>query len=521
MNAVLVNPNLMALRDDVFTTGVVYMPIGLAYVAASLRADGIPTCVVDAFGSEPTKTRIEGKFLVFGLECAEVVRRIPSDASVVFLYANQLANFQSMANILKAIKAARPTLPLVVVENTQAVTAFALRAVAKSLFDAGADYLLEGEAEQAAVHVARALSTGADASHLPGLSSRAFANPSGPKAAIDELPFPAWDLFPIRNYWSLHFAHGPLSSRRYLPLLTSRGCPYPCKFCVVPATNNQRWRGRSAASVVAEMEHWQQSLGVSEFHIEDLDPTIDDKRTQAICRAILDRKLRVRWKLVAGTKVETMRSEETIDLMAQAGCRYISISPESGSARVLKLMAKPFKVDHAFRLIGRMNRVGIRSQACFVIGFPGETDEDREMTRTLVRDLTRSGVDEIALFLVAPVPGSAIFDQLTGYQSLSELNFSPTWRADYPVLSRFRMQLYREFLIGKTLRFPLKIARQAFNFAFRRFETKMEMVPYRALVFRLRDFFARRSATQEALAGSAAVAAVAPTDENGKKREAA
>ena len=61
--------------------------------------------------------------------------------------------------------------------------------------------------------------------------------------------------------------------------------------------------------------------------------------------------------------------------MARAGCRYISVSPESGSPRVMKLMGKSFKLEHATRLIRKMNRVGIRSQACFVLGFPGEEDE--------------------------------------------------------------------------------------------------------------------------------------------------
>ncbi len=494
MSVVLVNPNLLAQQNDTFTTGIVYMPIGLAYLAASLRRHGLPVRVLDAFGERPTQTRIEGKFLVFGLDYDQLAARIPADARVVLLYANQLANAQSLLGILGALKQRRPDLPVVIVENTQAVTAFALRPVAARFFAAGADYVLTGEAEESAVQLARALLAGrlADLSRVPGLCGPGFANPPARGIALDELPLPAWDLFPVRNYWNLRFAHGPLSTRRYLPLLTSRGCPYPCKFCVVPATNGQRWRGRSPENVVAEIEHHLRTYDVHEFHLEDLDPTIDDRRIRKLCRLIIDRRLPIEWKIVAGTKVETMRSEETIDLMAKAGCRYISISPESGSPRVLKLMSKPFRVDHALRLIKRMNQVGIRSQACFVLGFPGETDEDRQLTWQMVHDLTRGGVDEIALFIIAPVPGSAIFNQFEGYQSLSELNFTPTWRQDYEELSRFRKRLYGRFLLWKARYHPLKIVRQVGNFLRQRFETKMEMVPYRALIFRLRGLFARR-----------------------------
>jgi radical SAM superfamily enzyme YgiQ (UPF0313 family) len=147
-------------------------------------------------------------------------------------------------------------------------------------------------------------------------------------------------------------------------------------------------------------------------------------------------------------------------------------------------MRKPFNLDHAVRIVNRMNQDGIRSQACFVLGYPGENDEDLQLTWNLVRDLTRVGVDEIALFIITPVPGSSIFAQFSGYQSLSELNFSPVWRPDYAKLSRFRLNLYAHFLWWKLRYHPLKLLRQPFNFLRRRFETKMEMVPYRAFVLK-------------------------------------
>ena len=491
MSVVLINPNLLAQRSDLFTTGIVYMPIGLAYVAASLREAGLRPTVIDAYGEAPQRTRKEGKFLAFGLTVDEVVDRVPGDAALVVLYANQVSNTQSILDLLRGIKAAMPGLPVVILENTQAVTAFALKPVAPLFFQAGADYALTGEAEESVCRLARAMGRGEPASSVPGLIGPTFTNPPGTGADLDSLPLPAWDLFPVKNYWATHYAHGPLSTGRYLPLLTSRGCPYPCKFCVVPATNGQRWRARSPENVVAEMEQFMRQFGVREFHVEDLDPTIDDRRTRKFCELLIEKSLNVVWKIVAGTKVETIRSEETIDLMAASGCRYISISPESGSPRVLKLMSKPFKIDHAVRLIHRMNRVGIRSQACFVLGFPGETDEDRALTVGMVHDLTRNGVDEIALFIISPVPGSAIFDQFSGYQSLSELNFTPTWREDYPALAKLRLRLYAKFLWWKVRHHPLKVVRQAVNFLHRRFETKMEMVPYRAAVYRWLGLWAR------------------------------
>ncbi|MEX1248230.1 MAG: radical SAM protein [Anaerolineales bacterium] len=490
MSIALINPNLVVQRSDPFTTGIVYMPISLAYLAAALRQGGYLVQVIDAYAAAPRRNRAEGKFQFFGLAEAQIVEQLPKEVIAVFVYAINLTNHISTVSIVRAIKQALPQVPVIVVENTQAVTAYALSHVAAEFYAAGADFILTGESERRAIRLLGALNPSAPEETLRGIdglgSSKFYSPPNGylSEEELNALPFPAWDLFPLDNYWSLRFAHGPVSARRYLPLLTSRGCPYPCGFCVVPATNNQKWRPRSAGNVVAEIEHFAKTLHVHEFHIEDLDPTISDRRIREMCNELICRRLKVTWKIAAGTKVETMRDEETIDLMAKAGCRYISISPETGSPRLLKLMRKPFNLEHAVRLVKRMNQVGIRSQACFVLGYPGETDEDLQTTWDLARDLTRVGVDEIALFVITPVPGSSIHEQFSGYTTLSELNFSPTWRADYARLNRYRVRLYAHFLWWKLRYHPFKLLRQPWNFLRRRFETKMEMVPYRALMLR-------------------------------------
>lgn len=488
MSAVLINPNLIFQRNDPFTTGIVYMPISLAYSAASLLRADIPLTVIDAFAEQPRQSRTEGKFTFLGLKYDEIVKRIPGDCQVVFVYAINLTSHLSCIGIVSRIKKERPETPIVILENTQAVTAYSLKHVAKEFYDAGASYILTGEADRRIIDLYRHLSDVTSLTtlkSLDGLGSSEFYNPPiGKINDLDSLPFPAWHLFPLRNYWGMKFAHGPLSSKRYLPLLTSRGCPYVCGFCVVPETNNKKWRFRSPKNVVDEIEYFVKNHQVSEFHIEDLDPTISDDRIRGICTEIVRRNLKVKWKIVAGTKVETIKDEETIRMMAQAGCTYISISPETGSPELLKKMKKIFKIDHAKKILKAMNDNGVKSQACFVLGYPEETQEDRILTRNMVKALTRVGIDEIALFIVTPVPGSSIFEKFSGYSNLSDLNFTPVWRSDYKQLSDFRMKLYRDFLIWKCRYFPIKILKQALNFLMRRFETKMEMVPYRAIILK-------------------------------------
>jgi radical SAM superfamily enzyme YgiQ (UPF0313 family) len=136
--------------------------------------------------------------------------------------------------------------------------------------------------------------------------------------------------------------------------------------------------------------------------------------------------------------------------------------------KVMKLINKPL-IWNSVRLIRKMNQVGISSQACFVIGFPGENDEDRELTRQMVHQLTREGLDEVALFIVTPVPGSSIFKEFSPPDDYSQLNFSPVWRKDYAHLNQFRLGLYKSFLWWKLIHWPLKFIKQPFLFLMRRF----------------------------------------------------
>jgi radical SAM superfamily enzyme YgiQ (UPF0313 family) len=232
---------------------------------------------------------------------------------------------------------------------------------------------------------------------------------------------------------------------------------------------------------VDEIQFYIKEHGVSEFHLEDLNPTINDKRTKEICKEIINRNLKIDWKIVAGTKVESIKDCETIDLMAQSGCTYISISPESGSKELMNKINKPFDIDHAYKIVKQMNLRGIFSQACFVFGFPGENSLDIKLTKKMIYDLARAGVDEIAIFIITPIPGSNIFDQFNGYKNLSDLNFSPIWRKDYKKLNWLRIKYYIYFITLKTFFFPFKIMKQIRNFIFCSFQTKMEMIPYKWL----------------------------------------
>ena len=172
--------------------------------------------------------------------------------------------------------------------------------------------------------------------------------------------------------------------------------------------------------------------------------------------------------------------------LKKSGCNYISISPESGSKELMKKINKPFNYDHALKIVKGMNYNKIFSQACFIIGYPGETNIDLRKTKKMIFNLTIKGIDEIAVFIITPVPGSKIYEKFEGFKSLSNLTFTPTWRKDYSKLYKERLIMYLIFLFTKTIFHPLKMFRQLSNLFRKKFDTKMEMVPYKVL--RLKSF---------------------------------
>lgn len=227
------------------------------------------------------------------------------------------------------------------------------------------------------------------------------------------------------------------------------------------------------------MQHWGKTLGVTDFHWEDLNPTIRKDRMIEMSKLIIERGLKVTFKFSAGTKVETFDAE-TLEWLAKAGCVYVSISPESGSPRVLKLIDKPFDHAHGIAMIKKMHALGIYSQACFVLGFPGETDEDLKMTWNYLHELTKAGLDETSLFIVAPVPGAEAAPQIPGIVTdLADITFSPTFRTDFKKLQAFRMKLYLHFIFWKTGHYPKKIAKSVWNVLHGKFDVKSEMTIWR------------------------------------------
>tara|TARA_R110000868_G_C10971850_1_gene770128 strand:+ start:10005 stop:11585 length:1581 start_codon:yes stop_codon:yes gene_type:complete len=460
-------------------TGIPFMPHMAAHLGGALHHAGYDVQVIDAFGLQPNKVRIHDEFMFLGEDEYWIERNIRENTEAIFIYCRTMAEYVPIMRIVGVLKDKRPNVRIALFENIQSVTSFSLNEISDDLLNGGCDVLVMGEPEQRAQELAIALiEKRADYGAISGVAwmvdgkvQKSLAEPFN--KSLDDLPLPLWERFPLKGYWIAGFAHAPNTERKFLPILTSRGCPYRCTFCISPSLN-PNWRGRSAKSVVDEMEYFYRVMGITEFHVSDLDPTVNDKRTKAICEDIISRCLPITWKLAQGTKIETIKSEKTLELMKKSGVTFVAFSPESGSPRMLEVFNKPFDHEHALKMLRKMSELGIHTQACFIGGVPSEEKEDRLQSLSYLKKLMKAGLDEVAVYVFAPIPGAKLSQSLKGYATYSQCTFSPTWRDDYDEINAYRFQMYRLYFCMLFLQ-PVKVFKRAIGFLSGRHHTKMEM----------------------------------------------
>jgi len=269
------------------------------------------------------------------------------------------------------------------------------------------DYIVAGEGEQTLVELVEVLQDKGDLSSIRGLAYRREDSVcrNEPRPLIEDLdsfPFPARDLIQLAryvpdpgNYWQL-----PSSG-----ILYSRGCPYHCAFCS-KSVFNDRIRYRRVECFIAEVNHCIDRHGIHDFRLEDEAPTINIKRMQSLCEAILANGRAITWNCYS--RVDTI-DEPTLRLMRRAGCHHITYGIESALPATLARIDKKLDPVKAAETVLLTKQVGIECKANFIIGFPWETADDM---REVVRYAKRISPDLVTFNLFKPLPGSRLYDEL-------------------------------------------------------------------------------------------------------------
>lgn len=186
---------------------------------------------------------------------------------------------------------------------------------------------------------------------------------------LDGMPFPRWDLMPIDRYIIPKSATA--GTLRFLPMLSSRGCPFGCNYCPYPVGQGLPWRSRSGGNVVDELEHLVNDLKVEYVIFRDPLFSANKKRVQSMCEEIIRREIKIHWR--CETRIDCL-DEKTIEIMAKAGCVGVNFGVESSDPQVLKnVERKPITDEMHIETMAQFRKHGIATFAFFVIGLPGDT----------------------------------------------------------------------------------------------------------------------------------------------------
>jgi radical SAM superfamily enzyme YgiQ (UPF0313 family) len=194
----------------------------------------------------------------------------------------------------------------------------------------------------------------------------------------------------------------PLLKGAFSFVVTSRGCPAGCTYCIKHVTYQHTARVRSPENILAEVERLV-ALGLRNVHMYADLFTVSREQVIGLCRLIIARGLKIRW--TCNSRVDYV-DEEMLRLMGRAGCWLISWGIESASERILRHVRKGADPAKAERALGWARAAGIKNWGYFIIGLPGETEETIRQTIEFAKELPL----DIALFHVAaPYPGTPFF----------------------------------------------------------------------------------------------------------------
>jgi len=418
MNVCLIEPSKFVSLTN-FVSTISMPPIGLAYIAASLREAGHRVGVVDGPGSAPRNFFQFDKVRIRGLTNEEIVERIPRDVEVIGLGCMFTSHWVYVRELIKAIRQAFPGVYLMM--GGEHVTGFP----EYSLENAPLDAVVLGEAEETVVELLQKVEAREGLDAVCGIAYRTEegairVNPRRQRIRhIDAIPRPAWDLFDIEKYNEVNQPHGA-SQGKFMPMLATRGCPFSCTFCTSPNMWTTEWTPRNHKLVVDEMQDYYKKYGVTDFQFEDLTAIVRKQWISDFCDEIIARGLKITFQLPSGTRSEGIDYEVARKLKA-AGCHEFAFAPESGDPRILKAIKKKVHLPTMFESAKAALKAGINVGCFFIIGFPEDDYKSVMRTYAAIVKCAMIGLTNVNLNAYSPQPNTESFNQLLEDGVITEL----------------------------------------------------------------------------------------------------
>jgi len=219
---------------------------------------------------------------------------------------------------------------------------------------------------------------------------------------IDNIPTPAWDLFPMEKYLNCKKYPGQNPSQKSLSMITSRGCVNECTFCY---RMEKGLRLRSVERVVDEIEHLYNKFGVTYLEFADECFLLNKKRLENFTSSLENRNLKINYHCAARVKGI---DEEILTLLKNSGCKFINYGFESMSQKVLKEINKNVTIDDNRKAAVLTKKIGIPFGVNFIWGYPSD---DEETLRRNIKFILKFNSPEQCRTIrpVTPYPGCELY----------------------------------------------------------------------------------------------------------------
>lgn len=389
------------------STTELWPPLGLLYIAASInerRGDEVK--VVDAFcrgmqGDDLVKEVLATRPDVLGMNCST-------------------HTFLDTVKALAKISESAPD-TLIVLGGYHA-TFTAKRILRTYPF---IDYVIKGEAERSFVDLLNALEEGRSPSNVDGIvyldGKELVERPYKLIEDLDSLPAIDRDLLQ-----GVEYGYGikgiPLTFGKFTTMTTSRGCPFNCSYCSCAALFQRKWRARSVESVVNEMEALYDQ-GYKNVVLVDDNFTFDQKRTEGICDALIERRVRLR--LFCEGRANNA-SYLLLKKMKRAGFDVIYFGAESAVPKTLDFYHKNVRPEQVQEAVSNAKRNGMIVITSFILGAPVESEDDMRCTIDFIRQLRPHGVQ---LNILDYLVGTPLWEEAMAQGALGP----DSWRTNHRV----------------------------------------------------------------------------------------
>lgn len=273
------------------------------------------------------------------------------------------------------------------------------------------DAVVRAQGELTLLELAQRLADGQGWHGVKGLSFKdgdgPHHEPERPVANINDLPAPAYHLGNFDVY-------AAASGTRQLGYASSLGCPYACNYCTDMIFYKRRFNAYRADRVVDELAELVTRYRIEQVALLDSNFLVDIKRALAIARGIVSSGVRFRWDFQASTDFLWKMSDDEVRLLGESGVTHMGFGTESASQKVLKLMNKHHQhVEQMVETARKAELAGIRVTFNVILGYPGETEADRQQTFRIMSDIAREYWNvSFSPNIFTPYPGIPIWPQL-------------------------------------------------------------------------------------------------------------